>query len=84
MARPVQLVDSSMTTSLQSQGRVLRFDVTPGEAVKAGQPLLEFSVSESALGSYRQAEIALQTAKVERSPPVSPSSSSSSSRPRIS
>jgi membrane fusion protein (multidrug efflux system) len=60
-------VDSSMTISLQSQGRVLRFDVTPGEAVKAGQPLLEFSVSESALGSYRQAEIALQTAKVERS-----------------
>lgn len=59
-------VDSSMTISLQSQGRVLRFDVTPGEAVKAGQPLLKFGVSESALGSYRQAEIALQTAKVER------------------
>jgi biotin carboxyl carrier protein len=60
-------VDSSMTISLQSQGRVLHFAVTPGEAVKAGQPLLEFSVSESALGSYRQVEIALQTAKVERS-----------------
>lgn len=60
-------VDSRMTISLQSQGRVLRFDVTPGEAVKAGQPLLEFNVSESALGSYRQAEIALQAAKVERS-----------------
>lgn len=59
-------VDGSMTITLQSQGRVLRFHVTPGEAVKAGQPLLEFSVSESALGSYRQAEIALQTAKVER------------------
>jgi membrane fusion protein, multidrug efflux system len=55
-----------MTISLQSQGRVLQFDVTQGEAVKAGQPLLEFSVSESALGSYRQAETALQTAKVER------------------
>jgi membrane fusion protein, multidrug efflux system len=60
-------VDSSMTISLQSQGRVLRFYVTPGEAAKAGQPLLEFSVSESALGSYRQAEIALRTASVERS-----------------
>jgi multidrug efflux pump subunit AcrA (membrane-fusion protein) len=55
-----------MTISLQSQGRVLQFDVTPGEAVKAGQPLLEFGVSESALGSDRQAETALQTAKVER------------------
>ncbi len=41
--------DSSMTISLQSQGRVLRFDVTPGEAVKAGQSLLEFGISESAL-----------------------------------
>ncbi len=59
-------LDSSMTISLQSQGRVLRFDVTPGEAVKTGQPLLEFGVSELALGSERQAETALQTAKVER------------------
>ena len=59
-------LDSSMTISLQSQGRVLRFDVTPGEAVKAGQSLLEFGISESALGSERQAETALQTAKVER------------------
>jgi membrane fusion protein, multidrug efflux system len=59
-------LDSTMTISLQSQGRVLRFDVTPGEAVKAGQSLLEFGVSESALGSERQAETALQTAKVER------------------
>jgi len=63
-ARPA--LDSTMTISLQSQGRVLRFDVTPGEAVKAGQQLLEFGVSESALRSYRQAETALQTAKVER------------------
>ena len=38
-------VDGSMTISLQSQGRVLRFDVMPGEAVKAGQPLLKFGVS---------------------------------------
>ncbi len=59
-------LNGSMTISLQSQGRVLQFDVTPGEAVKAGQPLLEFGVSESALGSDRQAETALQTAKVER------------------
>lgn len=59
-------LDSSMTVSLQSQGRILRFDVTPGEAIKAGQPLLEFAVSQSALGSFRQAETALQTAKVER------------------
>src|ERR1700722_6829552 len=54
---------SSMTVSLQSQGRVLRFDVTPGEAVKAGRPLLEFEVSQSALGAYRQAETALRTAE---------------------
>jgi biotin carboxyl carrier protein len=59
-------LNGSMTISLQSQGRVLQFDVTPGEAVKAGQPLLEFGVSESALGSDRQAETALQTAEVER------------------
>jgi membrane fusion protein, multidrug efflux system len=59
-------LNSSMTISLQSQGRVLQFHITPGEAVKAGQPLLEFGVSESALGSDRQAETALQTAKVER------------------
>jgi len=59
-------LNGSMTISLQSQGRVLQFHITPGEAVKAGQPLLEFGVSESALGSERQAETALQTAKVER------------------
>jgi membrane fusion protein, multidrug efflux system len=59
-------LDSSMTISLQSQGQVLRFDVTLGEAVKAGQSLLEFGVSESALGSERQAETALQTAQLER------------------
>ena len=59
-------LDSSLTISLQSQGRVLGFDVTAGEQVKAGQPLLRFAVSQSALGSFRQAETALQTARIDR------------------
>lgn len=59
-------LDSSMTVSLQSQGRVLRFDVTPGESIKTGQPLLQFGVSEAALGSYKQAETALKTATVDK------------------
>lgn len=59
-------LDSSMTISLQSQGRVTRFLVTPGEAISAGQALLEFEVSQSALGTYQQAVTALAAAKADR------------------
>ena len=59
-------LDSSMTISLQSPGRILKFDVTPGEAVKAGQPLLDLAISESALGSYKQAEVALKASQLDR------------------
>ena len=59
-------LDSSMTISRQSPGRITRFLVTAGEAVEAGQPLLDFAVSQSALGNYRQAETALATAKIDR------------------
>lgn len=59
-------LDGTMTVSLQSQGRVSRFMVTAGEAVIAGQPLLDFAVSQAALGSFRQAETALSTARIER------------------
>lgn len=64
VARPAP--SSNQTISLQAQGRVLRLDVTPGEAVKAGQTLLEFGLSEAALKTYQQAVTALRLAKSER------------------
>ncbi|MEJ0092837.1 MAG: efflux RND transporter periplasmic adaptor subunit [Methylocella sp.] len=57
-------LDSSMTISLQIQGRVTRFFVTPGEAVQARQPLLDFAVSQSTLGNYQQAQTALSIARI--------------------
>lgn len=60
-------LDGSMTISLQSQGRIDRFLVTPGEAVRAGEPLLQFELSQSALGSFEQARTALATARLDRS-----------------
>lgn len=59
-------VDSNQTISLQAQGRVLKLDVMPGEAVKAGQTLLEFGPSEAALKNYQQAVTALRLAKSEK------------------
>ncbi len=59
-------LDGSMTVSLQSQGRVTRFLVTAGEAISAGQPLLDFAVSQSAIGNYQQAVTALAAAKTDR------------------
>jgi membrane fusion protein, multidrug efflux system len=64
VARPA--ASSSQTISLQAQGRVLRLEVTPGEAVKAGQVLLEFGPTEAALKAYQQAVTALRLAKSER------------------
>lgn len=62
----VPAVYGGMTLSVQAEGRVSRIIATPGEAVRAGQPLLEFHLSAAASSSYRQAQTALQLAQQER------------------
>lgn len=55
-----------MTLSLQQDGRILAIDVTPGEAVQAGQKLIGFGASASASSGYEQAKTALDLARSER------------------
>lgn len=55
-----------MTLSVQAEGRVSRIIATPGEAVHAGQPLLEFHLSAAASSTYQQARTALQLARQEQ------------------
>jgi membrane fusion protein, multidrug efflux system len=58
--------NGAMTLSVQAEGRVMRIDVTAGEAVHAGQPLLEFHLAASASSSYQQAVSALKLAQQEQ------------------
>jgi membrane fusion protein (multidrug efflux system) len=55
-----------MTISLQQDGRVLAIDVTPGEAVHAGQGLIEFGASAASSSTFEQARTALDLAQSER------------------
>jgi membrane fusion protein (multidrug efflux system) len=59
-------LDGGMTLSLQQDGRVLAIAVTPGEQVRAGQPLLEFGASAAAIATYQQAVSALAVARTQR------------------
>jgi RND family efflux transporter MFP subunit len=57
---------SGMTLSVPQEGRVLSLAVTPGEAVRQGQALIEFGASAAASSIYQQAVTALALARTER------------------
>ncbi len=57
---------SSETLSLLRAGQVTRVLVTPGQAVRQGQPLLVVSADPAALATFRQAVTALTLAQGER------------------
>ena len=59
-------LDGGMTLSLQQDGRVLAIAVTPGEAVHAGERLLDFGASAAAVSTYQQAVSALTAARQQR------------------
>ena len=59
-------INGGMTLSVQAEGRVMRIAVTPGEAVHAGQTLLEFHLSSAATSTYEQAVTALKLAQQEQ------------------
>lgn len=62
----VPAINGGMTLSVQAEGRVTHIAVTPGEAVHAGQTLLEFHLSAAASSTYSQAVSALKLAQEER------------------
>lgn len=59
-------IDAGLTLNVQSEGRVARIDVRPGQAVRAGQRLLEFDLSAAAQSAHAQAVAALKLATDER------------------
>jgi len=65
--RATPAINGGLTLSRQAEGRVMRIEVSAGEAVHAGQPLLEFQLSAAANSSYQQAVSALQLAQEQRS-----------------
>ena len=58
--------NASLALSLQQDGFVSALLVTPGEAVKAGQDLIDFTPSASATSAYQQAVSALAVAQEQR------------------
>jgi RND family efflux transporter MFP subunit len=62
----VPAINGGTTLSVQSDGRVLQLFATPGEAVHAGQRLLDFEISAAARSNYDQALSALKLAREER------------------
>src|ERR1700692_4863816 len=56
-------INGGMTLSVQAEGRVMRIDVTAGEAVHAGQSLLDFHLAAAVSSSYQQAVSALKLAQ---------------------
>lgn len=55
-----------MTLSVPAEGRVMRIAVTPGEAVRAGQLLMEFHLSAAATSAHDQAVSALALAREQQ------------------
>jgi membrane fusion protein, multidrug efflux system len=55
-----------LTLSLQQDGRIKALLVTPGEAVRTGQDLLDFAPSADAISPYQQAVTALSVAHAQR------------------
>jgi len=56
----------NLTVNVQSDGRIDHLFVTAGEAVKAGQRLLEFEISAAARSTLEQAKSALDLARSEQ------------------
>jgi membrane fusion protein (multidrug efflux system) len=59
-------INGSVSLSVQIDGRIAAIHATPGEAVRAGQPLLDFEVSAAARSAYEQARTAVNLAREER------------------
>jgi membrane fusion protein (multidrug efflux system) len=59
-------MNGGTTLSVQSDGQVLKLLLTPGAAVNAGQPILEFEISSAARSTFEQATSALALAKQEQ------------------
>ncbi|PPQ30476.1 efflux RND transporter periplasmic adaptor subunit [Rhodopila globiformis] len=55
-----------MTLSVQQEGRISAIAVTPGEQVRAGQRLLDFTASAAATSVFQQAQSALSLAQAQR------------------
>lgn len=59
-------LNGAMTLSLQQDGRVTAIAVTPGEAVRKDERLLEFTASAAASSAWKQAVSALALARTQR------------------
>ena len=59
-------LNATSTLSVQQPGQVVEIDVTPGGAVRAGQPLVRFVAAPSATAAYDQAVSTLDAAQVQR------------------
>src|SRR4051812_48345710 len=62
----VPAANGGMTLSVESEGRVLKLYVTPGQAVHVGERLLDFEISPAARSNYEQALTALKLAREDR------------------
>lgn len=62
----VPAADGMQTLSVQQAGHVTALAVTPGEAVRQGQKLLDFALSAAAASAYRQARNALELAHTQQ------------------
>lgn len=58
--------DAAQVVSVQASGRVTRWHVTAGAAVKRGQSLLAFALSPASVATYQQAVSAQKLAEAQR------------------
>jgi membrane fusion protein (multidrug efflux system) len=58
-------VGSTVSINLPRAGRITYLLVTPGQAVKQGQKIIEFATDPTANQAYKQAEMAVEYAKKE-------------------
>ena len=56
----------AMTLSLPAEGRIMHIEITAGEAVRAGQPLLQFELAPAASARHSQAVTSLKLAREEQ------------------
>ena len=58
--------DAAQVINVQAAGRVLRWNVTAGAAVKRGQSLLSFALAPASFAAYQQAVTAQKLAQAQR------------------
>jgi membrane fusion protein, multidrug efflux system len=56
----------AMTLSVPAEGRIMHLEITAGEAVRAGQALLQFELAPAASARHSQAVSALELARKEQ------------------